>query len=253
MRITTTALKRAARTGLRTIRAVGHICVAGAVLAQSAVLLLSQAATGAIEGRITFGGTPPSPLIVPEGGSQQVLHVDPSGALGYAVVFLPDAPPTQRAVSTTATIAQRSFVFAPQVLAMRAGTTVRFTNDDPASHNVRAQDANPANTFSISTASGSVGPNTHRFATTHGRPLQLSCDIHPWMVAWIYVFDHDCFAVTDTEGAFRIANVSAGRLTVAIRQPSGRLTRNVTVEVRAGETARLDVHFTTADIGMPSR
>jgi plastocyanin len=230
------------------------LVVASVVLVAAAGFSIRQESIGSIEGRIVFDGTPPAALTVPEGGSQQILHVDRSGGLGYAVVFLPDAPPIQRPVSAAKTkMEQRGFVFDPQVLAVRAGTTVRFTNDDPASHNVRARDANPANTFSIDTASGAVGPSSRRFAATGGRPLQLSCDIHPWMVAWIYVFAHDFFAVTDSAGVFRIDNVPAGHHAVAIRQPSGRLTRDAAVDVRPGKPVRLDVRFTTADIGMPSR
>jgi plastocyanin len=235
------------------MRLPGSLTVACALLVTMAGVASGRKSAGTVEGRITFVGKVPSPLIVPEGGTQQLLHVSAANGLRYAVVFLPDGQPTTNAPERTATMGQRSFVFEPQVLAVRAGATVRFTNDDPASHNVRARDANPANAFSIDTASGAIGPRTHRFADTHGRPLQLSCDIHPWMTAWIYVFDHDLFAVTDAEGAFRIDNVPAGHHAVAIRQPSGRLTRNTAVDVRAGEATRLDVRFTSADIGLPSR
>jgi plastocyanin len=180
--------------------------------------------------------------------------VDRSGGLRDAVVFLPDARPGAAPTAPPATMNQRNFIFEPQVLAVRAGQTVRFTNDDPAAHNVRAQDSNPVNTFSINTASGSVGPDTQVFAPTRpDRPLELSCDIHPWMAAWIYVFTHERFAVTEAGGGFRITDVPAGRHRIAVRQPSGRLARDLAVDVRAGETARLDVRFTPADVGMPSR
>jgi hypothetical protein len=126
---------------------------------------------------------------------------------------------------------------------------VRFTNDDSANHNVRTRDSNAANTFSINTASGSVDPNTHRFvATPPGRPLELSCDIHPWMAAWIYVFDHDQFAVSNADGRFRIENVPAGRSRIAVRQPSGRLARDLVTDIRPGETTHVDVRFTSEDV-----
>lgn len=215
----------------------------------------AQATTGAIEGRVSFEGTPPAPTVLAQTGRPQpVLHVDPSGGLAYAVVFLPDARPLEGPPPQTATMNQRDFIFEPRVLAVRAGQSVRFTNDDPASHNVRAQDSNPANTFNINTASGSVGPDTHRFAATPaGRPLELSCDIHPWMAAWVYVFEHDQFAVTKPDGTFRIDRVPAGRRRISVRQPSGRLARDLAVDVRAGNTTRLDLRFTASDIGMPQR
>jgi plastocyanin len=149
---------------------------------------------------------------------------------------------------------QHHFIFEPQVLVVRAGQAVRFTNGDPANHNVRAQDSNPANTFSINTASGAVGPASRRFAATPpDRPLELSCDIHPWMIAWVYVFDHDHFAVTDSTGRFRLENVPAGRHRFAVRQPAGPLSRDLAIDVASGRTAPVDVRFTADDLGMPSR
>lgn len=209
---------------------------------------------GSIEGRITFAGTPPPPTTVAEnGGAQPVLYVDRSGGLRHALVYLPDGR-VAGPVAAEARVNQRNFIFQPQVLAVRAGQPVRFTNDDPSNHNVRAQGAGPENTFSINTAPGSVGPASRTFvATPPDRPLQLSCDIHPWMAAWLYVFEHDLFAVTGQDGRYRIDNVPPGRHRIAVRQPSGRLARDLSVEVRAGETTSLDVRFTSADLGMPSR
>lgn len=233
---------------------IGLLIAMGLAETQPAPAVIKEAATGALAGRVTFDGTPPAPIVGEEGGPQPVLHVDRTGGLRYAVVFLPDAPPGDAAPPATATMNQRNFVFLPQVLAVRNGQIVRFTNDDPANHNVRAQDSNPANTFSINTAAGSLDGDTRRFAATRpDRPLELSCDIHPWMAAWVYVFTHDRFAATDADGRFRIDNVATGRHRVAVRQPAGGLARDLAVEVRPDGTARLDVRFTPTDMGMPSR
>lgn len=215
----------------------------------------AQYGSGGIEGRVTFTGTPPSPTMLTEDGSSQpVLYLDPSGGLRYAVVYLPDAPESSTPPPAAVTVNQHHFIFEPQVLAVRAGQTVRFTNDDPANHNVRAKDSHPANTFSLHTASGALDPYAHQFAPTlPGRALELSCDIHPWMAAWVYVFEHDQFAVTAGDGTFQIRNVPPGAHRIAVRQPAGRLARDVALDVRAGETTRLDVRFASSHLGIPPR
>jgi plastocyanin len=193
-------------------------------------------------------------MLTHDGDSQPVLYLDRSGGLRYTIVYLPDAPRSTAPVPPPVTLNQRHFIFEPQVLAVRAGQTVGFTNADPANHNVRAQDSDPANTFSIDTASGALGPFEHRFAPTPpGHALELSCDIHPSMAAWVYVFEHDQFAVTLENGTFFIRSVPAGRHRIAVRQPAGRLARDLVVGVRAGETTRLDVRFTSSDVGSPAR
>jgi hypothetical protein len=42
------------------------------------------------------------------------------------------------------------------------------------------------------------------------KPIQLSCDIHPWMYARVWAFDHPYFAVTQSDGKFEIKNVPTG-------------------------------------------
>jgi plastocyanin len=212
-------------------------------------------AMGRVEGRVTFQGAPPPLMTVGEtGDAQPRLYIDATGGLRYVVVSLPDARASGPAAGKPPIVNQRNFIFEPQVLAVRAGRMVRFTNDDVANHNVRARGTTPVNTFFISTGPGSTGSATHAFGVTPpDRPVPLSCDIHPWMAAWVYVFDHDAFAVTAPDGRFEIDNVPPGRYRVAMRQPSGPLARDLAIDVRAGAVTRLDVRFTDADLGMPVR
>jgi hypothetical protein len=41
-------------------------------------------------------------------------------------------------------------------------------------------------------------------------PISISCDIHKWMKAYVWAFDHPYAAVTDKEGKFTIETVPAG-------------------------------------------
>ncbi|MEX1128218.1 MAG: carboxypeptidase regulatory-like domain-containing protein [Vicinamibacterales bacterium] len=104
---------------------------------------------------------------------------------------------------------QRNETFVPHVLAVVAGTTVDFPNNDRTYHNV----------FSLSrTRTFDLG----RYAAGRSKSVRFDkpgivrvfCEIHSHMSAYILVFSHRYFAVTDDEGRYRIANVPAGTYTV---------------------------------------
>jgi plastocyanin len=99
--------------------------------------------------------------------------------------------------------------FVPHVLAIVAGTTVDFPNNDQTYHNV----------FSLSaTKPFDLG----RYAQGRSKSIKFDrpgivrvfCDIHSHMSAFILVFAHRHFAVTDDEGRYRLDNVPPGTYTV---------------------------------------
>jgi plastocyanin len=184
-----------------------------------------------------------------EGGStQQVLYVSRDGGLRYVAAFVARPGDAGAALpGDAAVLNQRSFIFEPQVLAIRDGQLVRFTNDDPANHNVRSDDAAPSNRFSLFTGYGERAERRFR-SQPADRPIAVGCDIHPWMRAWLYVFNHPSFAVTSEAGRFHIDHVPIGRHMVSFRQPAGGLQRDVGVEVVAARTATLEVVFTAGDL-----
>jgi len=126
---------------------------------------------------------------------------------------------------------QRDETFVPHVLAIVAGTTVDFTNNDKTYHNV----------FSLSKARSfdlgryAAGPSKSiRFE----RPgiVRVFCDIHSHMSAFILVFSHRFFAVTDDNGEYHIDNVPPGSYTVvAWNEAMAQDTRRVTVPDGGGE------------------
>ena len=44
--------------------------------------------------------------------------------------------------------------------------------------------------------------------------ITFKCDVHPWMFAWVSVFDGPYYAITDKEGKFVIKNVPPGKYTL---------------------------------------
>jgi plastocyanin len=130
---------------------------------------------------------------------------------------------------------QRSETFIPHVLAIMAGATVDFPNNDRTYHNV----------FSLSkTKSFDLG----RYAAGRSKSIRFDkpgivrvfCDIHSHMSAYILVFSHPYFAVTDEQGRYRIDGVPPGTYNVvAWNEAMETQSRRVTVP-ESGDT---DVDF----------
>jgi plastocyanin len=218
------------------------------------------ASAGAIEGVVTFRGEVPKSAVADDTGVRRdLLHVDrESGGLRYAVAWLAidkglaHEPESQAASprgdgTLPVLMDQRDHEFVPRLLAVRSGQPVKFTNSDSANHNVHTSSPQRTNEFNVFTRVDSS--YTHRFAPDpQQRPVRLGCDIHPWMCGWIYVFDHPFFAVTDTQGRFRIAAVPAGRYKLMIQQPDAGYSVEREISVARGETASVEVQIKREDL-----
>jgi plastocyanin len=128
---------------------------------------------------------------------------------------------------------QRDETFVPYVLAIAAGTVVDFTNNDRTYHNVFS--FTKGNRFDL----GRYGRGRSK-AVRFDRPgiVRVFCDIHSHMSAFILVFGHRFFAMTDAEGRYQIDGVPPGTYTlVAWNDGQARESSTVTVPETAGVEA----------------
>lgn len=92
----------------------------------------------------------------------------------------PASSPSSSTKGAPATVTMQGFAFSPHILTVTAGTTVTWTNNDSAVHNVVSADgiglnANPTSTFN----SGSMNPGA-TFSFTFSKPgtYFYVCTIH---------------------------------------------------------------------------
>jgi plastocyanin len=211
--------------------------------------------SASIVGTVTFEGDVPKAAVADNSGvPRPLLAVDPkSRGLQYAVVYLTgdfprpigDEPPDPAAKPTL--IDQEHETFVPRLVAIQDGRRVRFKNSDGGNHNVRTATLDPRNEFNVFTGAGTS--YEHAFhADPKQRPVRIGCDLHPWMRAWVYVFDHPYFAVTDEKGRFEIKDVPPGTYRLVVRQPDGGLSREQELVLRAGESRAVNVGFKRDDV-----
>ena len=129
-----------------------------------------------------------------------------SADLSDFVISVEDIEGTFPAPKEPAILDQKELRFVPHVLAIQVGTTVEFPNSDPMSHNV----------FSISEVKRfNLGlyarGTTRRLKFDRPGVVELLCNVHLEMSAYIVVLKNPYFARPDADGKYRIAGVPAGR------------------------------------------
>lgn len=102
---------------------------------------------------------------------------------------------------------QEQCIFLTHVMGMVVGQTIEIKNSDPIGHNTNISMSAGAG-FNQTIASG----DSTDFQPTREEslPAQVLCNVHPWMVAYILPRSNPYFAITKSDGSFRIENLPAG-------------------------------------------
>lgn len=119
------------------------------------------------------------------------------------------------------TIDQPCCAFEPHALAIREGQIVVAKNSSPIAHNF-----NYAGHPLVNQGKNQLMPPKSEFEIDNLRadekfPVSVSCNIHGWMKAYVRVFNHPYFAVTNEKGEFEIKNAPAGEWRLKIWHDSG--------------------------------
>jgi plastocyanin len=121
------------------------------------------------------------------------------------LVYLANAPTVSPDLSGAKVVMdQRDLTFFPHVLPILVGTTVQFPNHDKVDHNVFSMSRTKQ--FSL----GLYKPGDIK-TVLFDKPgiVELRCDIHAEMAAFILVMKNPYWAMTDAEGHFEIPDPDA--------------------------------------------
>ncbi|HEX8594017.1 MAG TPA: methylamine utilization protein [Pseudomonas sp.] len=109
---------------------------------------------------------------------------------------------------------QRDKEFVPRVLAVHTSTQVKFPNSDNIRHQVYS--FSPAKRFELRLYGGT--PSEPLLFDKPG-VVVLGCNIHDWMVGYIYVTDDPWFAVSDANGVATFDQLPAGHYVATLWHP----------------------------------
>jgi plastocyanin len=196
-----------------------------------------------IIGVITLKGTPPAeieitpleddPTCGPLQKEKPTTHfyvVGPNGGLADVIVSLKGVTGQSTGASATpAVLDQKGCLYVPQILAIQTGQKIVVKNSDPCIHNVHTTPTVAGNPESNQVQM----PGSADLTFTFPQPemfLRFKCDVHPWMFAWVSVFDSPYFCVSEKDGKFVIKNVPPGKYTIeAAHRKLGTQTQDVEV------------------------
>jgi plastocyanin len=150
------------------------------------------------------------------------------------LVWLDAAGRAPKRPGSTFTMTTRSKAFLPHVLAVPAGSTIGFPNEDPISHNLFS--LTPGHTFDLGLYRKGPG-KTEKFETPG--VVNIYCNIHPNMSAVVHVMQTPYYGFADANGDYSF-DVPAGKYRVtAWNEQGGSISSDIDVKsdgVVAGAT-----------------
>ena len=206
---------------------------------------------GTITGTVMFTGSPipKDPIIHPTTNQAYCGRTLPrldylikNRKIQNVVVFIKNIGAGAPAPRTPSVVNNLKCAFVPHVGVGFAGNQVIFTDSDPLFHNIHTY-INGNTYYNIGLPF--KGAKVTKILTRPGL-IEITCDAHPWMKGWLYVFDNPYVSLTNAQGQFVIRDVPPGTYIVeAWHDALGRVdVKNV--KVAPGKTTTVKLSYSKA-------
>ncbi|MGF1579020.1 MAG: hypothetical protein ACFCD0_06620 [Gemmataceae bacterium] len=156
-------------------------------------------------------------------GDDWVVDAKTRGVKWVAVFLKPSAKNGKIKVAPKAAAADLKKViidqpacrFIPHMTTMTEGAVLVAKNSSTILHNFKyGQPFNPRQISGNVAIVGGLSVNITGAVADDSLPINIECNIHPWMRGYLWVLDHPYHAVTDEKGVVTLKHVPAGRYRV---------------------------------------
>ena len=199
------------------------------------LLIARDASAGSIKGTVQFiGGVVEQKrlavtidqYVCGKDKDLETLVISAQKGIRNAVVWI-DAPSAAKVEIpvTPVQVDQQQCVFTPRIVLVPVSHTVEFLNSDRLLHNIHTQSRDNARY-------NRTQPKGRTIPLTFSKPeiVEVICDLHPWMRAWVVVIEHPFYAVTNANGEFLVRNAPPGSYKLHVwHETLGTTTKDVTV------------------------
>jgi uncharacterized protein (DUF111 family) len=197
----------------------------------------------AVRGIVKFTGPVPAPAKLDiikdpevcgtEPKFDESLQVGAGQGLANVVVYIEKIDKGRALTTAKAELDNRHCRFVPHLQAFATGTELAVKNSDGVLHNTHIRLPN-SDVFNY--ALPEKGQVIKKKMTRAGL-MKVGCDAgHVWMGAWIAVFDHPYFAISDKDGKFSLADVPPGQYNLMFwHEKLGKGSQQLTVQPGAAQ------------------
>lgn len=212
---------------------------------------------GTITGTIALEGKAPRPLTID-------MSVDPVcvaihgelktewlrvrvGKIENAVVYIRSGGPIDEysfpQPDAPAVLTHKGCRYEPHVLGIRVGQPLTISNSDPTQHNTHSMPKNNVE------RNQSQPPDAPPLSVTFSHPepfIPFKDNQHPWEKAYVGVFSHPFFAISDERGHYTIQGLPPGLYTLVVWHEAFE-EKTLELTVSPYETRIADFTFSAAD------
>ena len=192
--------------------------------AVAAYEIVSVSNGGMIDGVVTWVGKAPSAAALKITKNQDycghaiadpTYMVDAGGGLANVIVYLKGITRGKPAPTEPVALVNANCMFSPRAQGAMVRGRVKMSSEDMVLHNTHAQNSDNDATL-INVALPFKG-----FAVTKPLPalpmmINVKCDAHEWMHAWIMELEHPYYTTTSADGHFSINDIPPGTYTLAV-------------------------------------